>query len=436
MQEEVLTGEAIGGDGQKDVHVNLERGLVVHGAIGDGSSGEEEDEFDFGDGDGEGELNFRGDALIVVRYDGLSRLSDVVIDSIPLWIRFYDIPVAMMRADFVTALGEKAGHVLEIGEAVRDFMRVRIDLDLVDALQTSVKIKVKGRGPMEFLVKYEDVPYFCFWCGRIGHSDREYPEEDLDAEEMRYGVELRTSPFKGVMGRQLVTFQAALAVRRGLNYSGAQKEKVASFTGSSNQRARVERRSGFSGGGHDGGGDPSAQSSLPRETKEVLSRQVEDMVVDESLPDLSKAADDVSKRNNDRVPGLNSYMGSSEGYRSTGASPKVSLHARQQWAKKAGCDGSQRKDHVKSPRVVVEIQKQKKSKTSHNPNVLVETLNSLGVEVQHGDLGMGDVAAGLSSRGKMGPVEEEGTLDATMLDALPTATTDLVGAPVEPHQEQ
>nr|CAB3470507.1 unnamed protein product [Digitaria exilis] len=277
MQEEVLTGEAIGGDGQKDVHVNLERGLVVHGAIGDGSSGEEEDEFDFGDGD--------------------------------------------------------------------------------------------------------------------GHSDREYPEEDLDAEEMRYGVELRTSPFKGVMGRQLVTFQAALAVRRGLNYSGAQKEKVASFTGSSNQRARVERRSGFSGGGHDGGGDPSAQSSLPRETKEVLSRQVEDMVVDESLPDLSKAADDVSKRNNDRVPGLNSYMGSSEGYRSTGASPKVSLHARQQWAKKAGCDGSQRKDHVKSPRVVVEIQKQKKSKTSHNPNVLVETLNSLGVEVQHGDLGMGDVAA-------------------------------------------
>jgi hypothetical protein len=39
----------------------------------------------------------KGDALMVVHCDGLLRPSEVKIDSIPLWIRLYDLPDAMMR---------------------------------------------------------------------------------------------------------------------------------------------------------------------------------------------------------------------------------------------------------------------------------------------------------------------------------------------------
>ncbi|KAF8692514.1 hypothetical protein HU200_039614 [Digitaria exilis] len=73
-----------------------------------------------------GPWKFRGDALIVVRYDGCSRLSEVVIESVPLWLRIYDIPVMLQRNDVLNALGGKVGRVLEIGEAVKDFVRVRI----------------------------------------------------------------------------------------------------------------------------------------------------------------------------------------------------------------------------------------------------------------------------------------------------------------------
>ena len=49
---------------------------------------------------------------------GVKRLSEVVIDSIGLWIRIYDIPVDMMTDGFVKALGGKVGKVLLVGDAV------------------------------------------------------------------------------------------------------------------------------------------------------------------------------------------------------------------------------------------------------------------------------------------------------------------------------
>lgn len=129
-----------------------------------------------------GPLNFKGDALIVVPYDGITRLFEVVIELIPLLIRIYDISMGMMTTGFVTALGAKVGRVLEVGEAVlevgeavKDFKRVRVDFALEDSLKYSVQIRVRGRRLMEFMVKYENVPRFYFCCSRIGHAERECP---------------------------------------------------------------------------------------------------------------------------------------------------------------------------------------------------------------------------------------------------------------------
>jgi hypothetical protein len=54
-----------------------------------------------------GPWSFKGDAVITVLYDGLSKLSEVVIESISLWVRIYDVPVAMVTNAFVKALGSK-----------------------------------------------------------------------------------------------------------------------------------------------------------------------------------------------------------------------------------------------------------------------------------------------------------------------------------------
>lgn len=296
----VGAGAAAGGGGMSDLSENLERGFVIHGGgVEDQADGEEE-EFDFGEeaeedtvvqwlaiarfyssravkakvmflelsnawgdvrthdlGDNKflleflsensrsfvlrgGPWNIKGDALIMVGYDGFTRLSEVEIESVNLWIRIYDVPVARLsNIYFVSALASKVGRVMEVAEAIRDFIRVRVDLALEDALKPKVQIKVKGRGVMEFMVKYEDVPHFFFWCGRIGHADRECPKDDLDANEMRFGVELRASSFRRAAGRQLAFYKALLAAKRGLNFSGSQRERVSSFSASSTPRGDI-----------------------------------------------------------------------------------------------------------------------------------------------------------------------------------------------------
>jgi hypothetical protein len=107
-----------------------------------------------------GSWTFKGDALIVVWYDGLARMSEIAISSIPLRIHIFDIPVVMLTQGFVNALGSKVGRVLEVGEAVKDFQRVQVDFDLASPLRASVGIRVRGRSWMEFMVTYESVPFF------------------------------------------------------------------------------------------------------------------------------------------------------------------------------------------------------------------------------------------------------------------------------------
>lgn len=47
-----------------------------------------------------GPWKHKGDALIVVPYDGIVRPLEVVIDSIPLWVRFFDLSEVMMTTGF------------------------------------------------------------------------------------------------------------------------------------------------------------------------------------------------------------------------------------------------------------------------------------------------------------------------------------------------
>jgi hypothetical protein len=58
-----------------------------------------------------------------------------------------------------------------------------------------LNIKIKGRGLMLIKVKYENVPYFCFTCGYMGHAAVNYEQHSLD-HEVKYEEDLRASPLK------------------------------------------------------------------------------------------------------------------------------------------------------------------------------------------------------------------------------------------------
>jgi hypothetical protein len=337
-----------------------------------------------------GPWSFRGDAIIMVQYDGLSKLSEVVIESIPLWIRICDIPVAMMTNAFVSALGAKVGRVMEVSEAVKDFKRVHVDFALSDALMTHVSMKVRGQDLMEFVVKYENVPHFCFFCGHIGHAERECPDEDLYEDGERFGVELRASPFKRGAFRVL-SFQAtAPPAKRGLNFSGEQKDRVFSHSSSSslnaNHQGQTAQGRGSSAEQRNGtnvaaGVGNSVKVSISKADADGLSQGVQKMALGKRPRTANSSAASHGSgagRETQRVSGLDSYGGSSEASLESGLQKQASVQDRLRSAKAKVLGPQQEcKQAVQNSSAAKDTAKSKRNKKVLSPELIAQSFVGL-----------------------------------------------------------
>ena len=87
--------------------------------------------------------------------------------------------------------GAKIGRVLEVGKAIMNYKRVRINFPLANPFMSVVCQKVRDKGEMMFKVRYENVPNFCFGCGHIGHAQEDCPDENLTKGGVIFAKALR-----------------------------------------------------------------------------------------------------------------------------------------------------------------------------------------------------------------------------------------------------
>lgn len=173
----------------------------------------------------------RGDALLVADFNGLVSPSMVPLETMPIWVRIYDLPLVMMNKERGVIYGSKLGKVREVdvqedGCNKHDFFRIRVDLPVNRPLKRMLAIKIKVKGAEEirrFNLRYERIPHFCFFCGFIGHSDKECEKRLANEEDpLMFSAELRCSPLKPFERKvsKVKAFQS-YGVQRKLSFRGA-----------------------------------------------------------------------------------------------------------------------------------------------------------------------------------------------------------------------
>ncbi|KAG8481239.1 hypothetical protein CXB51_026058 [Gossypium anomalum] len=90
-------------------------------------------------------------------------------------LQIHDIPIGFFSKNLARQLGDFLGQFLEydssdLGKARRNFMRIRVQLDVRQSLKRKKQVSFAGNCS-NIIFKYEMLALFCFYCGRLGHSD-------------------------------------------------------------------------------------------------------------------------------------------------------------------------------------------------------------------------------------------------------------------------
>jgi hypothetical protein len=199
----------------------------------------------------EGDFNFvngggpwihQGVACLIAPFVNNAQPSESVLDSVRLWVRFYDVPWNKQTDAYGRLLGGKLGKVVEVdvdeeGLKLSDYLRVRIDWPLSQRLLARFRTTVKGQPlPRVYPMMYERVPFFCFHCGLIGHNPEQCEAAGEGKPSLNYDATLRCSPKRKFEGR---TVGNEAPAKRNLRFNTPDGSVNSSSLGRPKQKSRV-----------------------------------------------------------------------------------------------------------------------------------------------------------------------------------------------------
>ncbi|MBA0780606.1 hypothetical protein Gotri_004690 [Gossypium trilobum] len=108
----------------------------------------------------------------VILFDRLCQAVDrdqIRLTSSPYWMKIDSISPKFDKKDLMHAIGATFGGILR-SEINEDSCRLRVNFDVQRPLRRGIFVSTSAVSKVWVPFKYENLPMFCFGCGRLGHG--------------------------------------------------------------------------------------------------------------------------------------------------------------------------------------------------------------------------------------------------------------------------
>ncbi|KAJ8648294.1 hypothetical protein MRB53_001317 [Persea americana] len=119
--------------------------------------------------------------LLVKRLEENEQPHNVPLFHTSFWVQIYNLPIGFLSEKILKDIGNYIGLFLDSNEnnlmgVWRNYMRVRVSIDVRKPLQRRMRIKKAGGEWIWIDFKYECLNIFCFICGLLGHTEQQCPK--------------------------------------------------------------------------------------------------------------------------------------------------------------------------------------------------------------------------------------------------------------------
>ena len=118
-------------------------------------------------------------------------------DSVTFWVQLHNIPDQCLSQSTSEAVGNTIGSLIQVADSEDDgeggeFLRIRARIDITKALPRCCKLWFDGEHMGWTLLKFEQLPNFCYWCEKVTHGERDCEvwlqgKGRLKKEDQQYG---------------------------------------------------------------------------------------------------------------------------------------------------------------------------------------------------------------------------------------------------------
>lgn len=99
-------------------------------------------------------------------------------DSVTFWVQLHNVLDQCQTQATGEAVGNMIGTLIQVADPEDDgeggkFLRILAKIDITKALPQCYKLWSGGERVGWALLKFEQLPNFCYWCGKVTHGERD-----------------------------------------------------------------------------------------------------------------------------------------------------------------------------------------------------------------------------------------------------------------------